>query len=124
MPGFRELIDRLATPPEEVRAQELTRWRSGIPGVCPIAEAAPRKHCRVAGVVRNIRIDPAEGGSVEATITDGSGSLILRWLGRSSLQGVRLGVGIVAQGMRGQADGGLPVILNPEYELVPGPEQS
>jgi hypothetical protein len=119
---LKDLFDRLSIPPEQVRERELLGWMAQIPGVLPISETQPRERCRVAGVVRNIRINPQEGRSVEATITDGSGELVIRWLGRSSLQGVRLGIGIVVEGTLGSSPEGRALILNPEYELIPGPE--
>ena len=77
---------------------------------------------KVAGVVQNIRIDPREGrDSVEATITDGEGHLIAKWLGRQSLAGLHLGVGLIVEGIAGEQEGDL-VVLNPEYQLVSGPE--
>jgi hypothetical protein len=83
----------------------------------------PRQRCRVAGVVQNIRIDPREGrGSIEATIIDGTGDLVAKWLGRQTLSGIRLGMGLVVEGIVGSGDQGELVILNPEYQLVPGPE--
>ena len=92
-------------------------------GVVPIEEVQPRQRCRVAGVIQNICIDPrAGGGSIEATIIDGTGELVAKWLGRSSLSGVRLGMGLIVEGTPGNAPGGELTILNPEYRLVPGPE--
>jgi hypothetical protein len=121
---FRALLERLVRPPEDIRAEQLRQWISAIPGAIPIAATKPRSRCRVAGVVRNIRIDPREGrGCIDATIADGTGSLVVRWLGRSSLQGIRLGVGLVVEGIQGEDPDGRPVVLNPEYDLVPGPEQ-
>jgi hypothetical protein len=94
-----------------------------LPGVTPIVTNEARTRCRVAGVVQNIRIDPREGtGLIEVTINDGSGQMVARWLGRSSLQGIRLGTGIIIEGIAGRGEDEL-MILNPEYELVPGPEQ-
>ncbi len=70
-----------------------------------------------------MRIDPREGsGSVEATIFDGSGTMVLRWLGRRSLAGIGLGTGLIVEGMVGTNADGEFVMLNPEYELVPAPE--
>jgi hypothetical protein len=122
MVPLKDFFERLSLPPERVREQELLGWMAQIPDVMPISETEPRTRCRVAGVVRNIRINPQEGRSVEATITDGTGELTIRWLGRSSLQGVRLGIGIIAEGTRGDGSEGHAVILNPEYHLTPGPE--
>ena len=117
------LIERLARPPEEVRSENLRRWASTIAGATPISQVEPRTRCKVAGVVQNIRIDPREGtGSIEATIIDGSGQMIAKWLGRPSLAGITLGMGIVAEGTAGKGEGDELVILNPDYRLVPDPE--
>jgi hypothetical protein len=115
-------LDRLARPPEEVRAENLREWVATLPGITPLSDVQPRQRFRVAGIVQNIRIDPRSGrDSIEATIIDGSGAMIAKWLGRSSLQGVRLGGGLVLEGIVGMQDDET-VILNPEYDLVPGPE--
>jgi RecG wedge domain len=120
---FGRLLERLSRPAEEIRAELLRAWVSSLPNVTPISEANPRTRCRVGGVVQNIRIDPTEGtGAIEATLTDGSGQMVAKWLGRSSLSGVRLGIGLVIEGTAGVGEHGELVILNPEYELHPGPE--
>jgi RecG-like helicase len=121
--SLTSLIENLARPPEEIRAENLRQWASTIPDRVPINELEPRTSCKVAGVVQNIRIDPREGrGSIEATIIDGTGRLVVKWLGRSSLSGVRLGVGLIVTGTVGKSSEDEPMIMNPEYELVPGPE--
>ncbi len=121
--AFRGFLDRLARPPEEIRSENLRDWAATIAGSCRIRDVEPRQRQRVAGVVTNIRIDPREGhGSIEATIVDGTGSMVAKWLGRAKLAGIRLGVGLVIEGLAGKQDGDL-VVLNPEYELIPGPEQ-
>lgn len=116
-------MERLARPPEEIRAEGLRRWASGIPGATRIAEIEQRKRQRVAGVIQNIRIDPREGhGSIEATIIDGTGQMVVKWLGRPSKSGIQLGMGLIVEGAIGTTAEGEPMVLNPEYELVPGPE--
>ncbi len=119
---FGRLIDRLARAPEEIRAEHLRSWASGVDGAVPIAELESRKPARVAGVIQNVRIDPREGhGSIEATIIDGTGQLVVKWLGRPSKAGIRLGNGLIVEGTIGKQNGEL-VVLNPEYDLVVGPE--
>ena len=82
-----------------------------------------RQRHKVAGVVQNIRVDPRQGsGSIEATIIDGSGDMVAKWLGRPSMSGVRLGNGLVMEGIVGAGQDGEKTILNPDYQLVPGPE--
>jgi hypothetical protein len=115
--------EKLFRPVDDVRSENLRRWVSTLPDVTPIQEARPRCRCRVAGVIQNIRIDPRTGsGYVEATINDGTGKMVARWLGRASLSGVRLGAGLIVEGTPGIGEHEEPVILNPEYQLVPGPE--
>jgi hypothetical protein len=118
-----KMFERLSRTPDEIRAENLREWAATIPGATPISDCAPRTKRRVAGVVQNVRIDPREGrDSVEATIIDGSGEMVAKWLGRSSLQGVTLGMGLVIDGTVGVDRDGDKVILNPDYRLVPGPE--
>jgi hypothetical protein len=118
------LLDRLARPAEEIRAENLQTWAQTLPGTCRIAEVEPRKRCRVVGVITNVRIDPRQGGgAIEATVSDGTGRLVSRWLGRSSMRGIRLGIGLLLEGTPSLPEEGETVMLNPEYELLPGPEQ-
>jgi hypothetical protein len=120
---LNRLIHKLARPPEDIRAENLRSWASTIEGAIRIAELKPRERVRAAGVVQNIRIDPRTGsGSIEATIIDGTGQMVVKWLGRSSLSGITLGMGLIVEGIVGAAPDGEPMILNPEYRLVPGPE--
>jgi hypothetical protein len=123
MAPFGKLLDRLARSPEETRAEDCNHWARSVSGAQPIGQVEPRERIRVAGLVRNIRIDPREGtGSVEATIFDGTGEIVAKWLGRSSLSGVKLGAGLILEGIAGTGNDDRLVVLNPEYELVPGPE--
>jgi hypothetical protein len=120
---FKTAWEKLGQTPEEARAEGLRHWASTVPNAIPIRDLERRKHQVAAGVVQNIRIDPREGsGYVEATIIDGTGELVVRWLGRRVLSGIRLGVGLIVEGILGQTDGGEPLLLNPEYDLVSGPE--
>jgi hypothetical protein len=120
---FGRFIERLSRPAGDIRAEHLRDWVKGLKNVIPIEQAKPRNRCRVAGVIRNIRIDPREGtGSIEATITDGTGQMVAKWLGRSSMSGIQLGEGLIMQGTPGVGEHGELVILNPEYELCTAPE--
>lgn len=117
------MFDKLSRAPEELRADNLRHWAATIEGTTPLGAVEPRQHTKVAGVIQNIRIDPRQGsGSVEATIIDGTGELVVKWLGRSSMRGIRLGMGLVVEGMVGRSPDGEPALLNPEYDLIPGPE--
>lgn len=117
------MLEKLTRAPEEAREKNLSAWAATLEGALPIRDARPRQQCRVAGVIQNIRIDPRAGsGSIEATITDGTGDIVARWLGRQSLSGIGLGAGLVLEGIVGIDPAGERTILNPEYRLVQGPE--
>lgn len=120
---FSDLVERLARPPQEIRAEHLRDWSSSIEDVIPIAEVEARTRCKVAGVIQNVRIDPREGsGSIEAIVNDGSGRMVVKWLGRQELMGIGLGAGLIFTGTVGRGPDGRLQVLNPEYELVPAPE--
>ena len=119
-----QLLGRLTKTSEELRAETCRGWASSVPGTTRIRDVETRHHHKVAGVVQNIRIDPREGsGSIEVTISDGTGYLVAKWLGRQTLSGIGLGTGLVVTGIAGRLPDGELMILNPEYELVSHPEQ-
>lgn len=116
------IINRLARDPGEIRAENLRHWIESLPNVTPLSKVTSRERHKVAGVIHNIRIDPRSGrDSIEATITDGSGNLVAKWLGRSSMSGITLGAGLIMEGVVGAQDGDL-VMLNPDYDLLTSPE--
>jgi RecG-like helicase len=112
----------LSKSPDDIRAEHLREWSSSVPLTVPISQLVPKERARVAGVIQKIRIDPREGrDSIEATIIDGTGRMKVKWLGRQSMSGISLGMGLVVEGTVGASKEGL-TILNPEYRLVPGAE--
>jgi hypothetical protein len=121
VPFLRGFLDRLTRPPEDIRDEHLRAWVEGMPGVTPIRDLTERRRFKAAGVIETIRIDPREGsGCIEATISDGTGEMIVKWLGRQTMSGIRLGAGLIVEGTVGQGDP-CPLVLNPEYQLTTGP---
>ena len=103
MPLLRGFLDKLTQPPEEIRDEHLRTWVEALPGITPIQDLAERRRFKVAGVIQNIRIDPREGsGSIEVTISDGTGDMMVKWL---AVLGLVLAM----------------LVLNPEYQLTTGP---
>ena len=120
---FKNLFEKLSKTPEETRNEGLRMWAATIPNATEIHKLETRQRACVAGVIQNIRIDPTDAsGSIEATIIDGTGEAVVRWLGRRTMSGIRLGMGLVVDGIVGTTSHGEPMILNPEYQLVVGPE--
>jgi hypothetical protein len=88
-------------------------------GVTPVANVVYRQRARVAGRVRSIRVQPWAGvATLECTLVDSTGGIVLVFLGRKHVAGLATGVRLVAEGMVGD-HGGRLAILNPEYRILP-----
>lgn len=123
MTRLRALTETLARSPAEARAENLRRWSASVPGTTAISDLEPRKHQKAAGVVQNIRIDPRpQSRSIEATIIDGTGQMVVRWLGRPQIPGINLGTGLIVSGVIGKTEEGEPLVLNPDHDVVKDPE--
>jgi len=93
-----------------------------VVGTTPIGEAQWRQRVRVAGKIRSVRV-PTGGATanLECTLVDGTGAILLVFQGRRRIPGIQQGARLVAQGMVGAWEGQLAV-LNPDYELIAGPD--
>jgi len=91
-------------------------------GTTPIASVTWRGRVRVAGRVRSIRVPTRTATpNLECTLVDPSGALLLVFQGRRRIPGIQQGARLVAQGTVGAWEGRL-AILNPDYELIAGPD--
>lgn len=79
---------------------ELQAWVLSFAPSVWLIDIQPYESCRVAGVVRKLRIDP-KGGSIDAVITDGTGEASARWqIRRPTPQlAVAPGRGVVLEGL-------------------------
>jgi RecG-like helicase len=118
MGWLRRFLARLSESDEDRLAEELRTWAASVPGTVRIAEATPRQRVRVAGMVRRITVRPVEGfEALEVVLTDGTGMMSARWLGRRGIRGLALGSRLVVEGVLGQ-EGGQKRIVNPTFEFV------
>ena len=87
----------------------------------PIGSMVSRAPSTVAGQIASLRIVPAKGGSawLEATVQDGTGTMIVLWTGRRRIPGVRPGARMLVTG-RPTPSGrtGRLTIYNPHYQLL------
>ena len=91
-------------------------------GTRPIGEVRWRQRTRVAGRVRSVRVQPRGGTSnLECLLADSSGAVLLVFQGRPQVPGIEPGARMVAEGMVGEWRRRL-AMLNPDYELVAGPD--
>jgi amino acid transporter len=89
-------------------------------GAVPIGSVRARQRARVAGRIKSVRVQPWSGvATLECTVADGTGSLLLVFLGRKQVAGIAPGAKVVADGMVGEHRGRL-AILNPDYRIIAG----
>jgi hypothetical protein len=119
--AFKGALRRLTTPVSELDRTRLRDFCSKVDGATCIAECQPRSDVTVVGEIANVRIVPKPDGSswLEATVKDGTGSLVVMWTGRTHIAGIAVGRRLMVTG-RGAPTGrgGRLVVLNPRYELL------
>lgn len=103
---------------EDQHAKELRATTKA--GHCDlIAECADRTPVRLRGTLRTVTLRPRGGvPALEAELFDGSGSLMLVWLGRREIAAISPGRSIEVRGRVGR-HGSDRIIYNPRYTLVP-----
>jgi precorrin-2 methylase len=119
--ALKKMLQRLTTPVEELDKERLLEFVAKIPDVTSIASLEARAEAKVVGEIQSVRIVPRAGSpSLEATITDGSGTLVAMWTGRRRIAGIAPGKRLVVAG-RGSptGPGGRLLLFNPRYELLP-----
>lgn len=113
---FDRVLDRWS--PETQERKEL-RGRSAAAHCRPVDEQPDREVVRVHGVIRAVTLRPTGPAmALQAELYDGTGSVLLLWLGRRRITGIDPGRGITVTGRLGRRDGER-VIYNPRYELDP-----
>ncbi len=84
-----------------------------------IGECQWRDRVLVEGRIRAIRVQPWDGGAatLEATLVDETGGIVLIFLGRQQIAGLKLGAHLEAEGMVIESRGHL-ALMNPSYTLL------
>jgi hypothetical protein len=118
--ALRKFLQRLTTPVSALDAERLREFCQAQADVVPIAELQPRQLGTVVGEISSIRIVPRAGSpSMEATINDGTGSIVAVWTGRRRIAGIAPGKRLVLSGRGMQSSGTERLLLfNPRYELL------
>ena len=108
-----------ATEPTAPRPSEVDDTIS-TETVLAIGDVRWRQRVRVKGKVRALRVQPWEGGvaTLECTIVDDTGGLVIIFMGRRRIGGVALGALMEIEGMVIENRGRLAV-MNPAYTLLP-----
>ena len=91
---------------------------SEVTGAMPIASLRWRQRAKVGGRVRSVRVQPRAGvPSVECTLADETGQILLVFQGRRRYPGVEPGAVISAEGMVG-ARAGRSAMINPVVHII------
>jgi hypothetical protein len=81
-----------------------------------IAAVVPRRRAMVCGSVTSVRQRQLPWVRTDVEITDATGVMVMRFLGRSSVGGIDIGRQVVAEGTP-RRDGEALVMLNPLYSF-------
>lgn len=89
-------------------------------GSVRVADLEDRKIATIVGTIRSLILRPSSGvKSLEAEIEDGTGFVVVVWLGRRSIAGVSPGSDIEVRGLISRDSKGWR-IFNPTYKLLSG----
>jgi len=125
VPGLKEVpldLERLlddAPPTRHVPKLDVVLPTGRAPDVQLISSLRWRSRGTVVGRVKSIRVQPqSDAPTLECVLVDNSGeAVMLAFLGRRSIAGVRSGTLLLAEGMVGKLHGRLAMI-NPAFELL------
>ncbi len=113
-------MNRLLTSEEGLDAADLRRVTS-VRGATSAGECCDRQRVTVHGVVRSVVVRPLDGApTLEVEVFDGTGNVVLVFLGRRRIPAMECGRTITAHGLVLRKDE-QPKIYNPAYELDPLP---
>jgi hypothetical protein len=114
---LRRNISRWANSSDQ-EARDLRKTYTN--GSCvQISEAPDREMVKLRGSLRTVSLRPRAGiPALEAELFDGSGVIVIVWLGRRRIAGIDAGRSIQVEGRIGE-HGGVRTMYNPRYELIP-----
>jgi RecG-like helicase len=114
---LRRFVDRLTESDEARLASEIRDWAATVPDAVPVASAPLRQQVKIAGVIRRLTVFPMKDDeSLEAVVSDGSGEIVVRFMGRRAIRGLGLGTRVVVEGVLAEQRGSVQMI-NPRLEF-------
>jgi hypothetical protein len=117
MGALRRWLDRFGESDETRLAAEIKGWASGVQGSVRIGEAPNRERVKIAGVIRRLTVFPMrDNEALEALVSDGTGEVVVRFMGRRGIEGLGLGARVVVEGAISEQHGQRRM-LNPLLEF-------
>jgi RecG-like helicase len=118
MGRLHRFLQRLTESDEARLAEEIREWADTISGSVRIADAPMRQRVKIAGVIRRLTVFPMQDNeSLEAVVSDGTGEVVMRFMGRRAIGGLGLGTRVVVEGVLGEHRGGIQM-MNPRLEFT------
>jgi RecG-like helicase len=118
MGAIRRFLQRLTESDEARLAEEIREWSETVPGSVRITAAPLRKRVKIAGVIRRLTVFPMQDNeSLEAVVYDGTGEVVVRFMGRRAIGGLGLGTRVVVEGVLGEQRGEVQM-MNPRLEFT------
>jgi hypothetical protein len=119
--SLREHLRRAVASQEEIEAVEERADAVRATGCTPVGLASDRRRAKVSGVIRSVVLRPRQGvPALEAELYDGSGTVVLVWLGRRAIAGIEPGRRLKVEGLVCSREGRRSM-FNPRYQLRPRP---
>ena len=117
---LKKLRERLSTSVAVQDTQKLRDFCADRSGCTSIAALVPRAEAAVVGEITFLRIVPRDGSPwLEATLSDGTGSMTAMWTGRRRIAGIGPGKRLLVRGRMSRSTAGDRLIVyNPAYELL------
>jgi RecG-like helicase len=115
---FRRFLDRLSESDDARLDGEIRSWAEKVPGTVRIGHAPMRDPVKIAGVIKRITVFPSQDQeSLEALVSDGTGEVVIVFMGRRGIGGLTLGTRVVVEGVIGSQHGAARMI-NPRLEFT------
>ena len=118
---FKKLIDRavkrLSLSREDIDANDEKQSREERERLA-VADVQDRQNAVLFGTIQSVTYYPENiRPLIDATLFDGTGTIVLRWPGRSDIPGMHAGVHLEVEGTIGVSNG-VKVMTNPLYRLI------
>ena len=85
-----------------------------------VGALVPRRRSRVAGEIASVVTFERPWVRTDAVLVDGTGALVLRFMGRAAVPGIVAGSRVVAEGTPA-LERGVLLMRNPLYSFAPAP---
>lgn len=112
-------LARWANSSEQIERDLRRTHRTDAADTVRIGDAPDRDRVRIRGTLHSVTLRPRGGvPALEAELSDGTGVVVLIWLGRRRITGIEPGRNVAVEGRIG-VTGPSRVLYNPRYELLP-----